>query len=184
MGNLIKMYNIRKYLMEEARKMLLVGLVLSHLVYVNAILVGLLECNINKMQRIKNIAAKLAMKVRKYNSTTTALRKLHWLPIRVRIDHKLLCLQGIALEYLKVLLLDKPRRDPTVSTNAYMYPGLQGKCWQLDLSVSRDLNSRMRSQPTSGNKRCWILLNVTLKHIFSISTLRIKLCTALPKPNG
>ena len=63
MGNLVKICNIRKYLTEEVTKTLLVGLVLSHLDYANAILAGLLECDINKMQRIENITAKLAMKV-------------------------------------------------------------------------------------------------------------------------
>ena len=83
--------------------MLLVGLVLSHLHYGNAILAGLQEYNINKMQKIENITAKLATKVRKHNGTTTALKKLHWLPVRAKIDHKLLtlvykCLQGNAPE--------------------------------------------------------------------------------------
>ena len=67
--------------MEEATKMLLVDLVLSHLDYANAILPGLPDCDINKMQRIENNAAKLATKVRKHMSTTTAFKKLHWLPI-------------------------------------------------------------------------------------------------------
>ena len=42
---------------------------------------------------------------------------------------------------------------PTVSVNAYKYPGWQEKHWQPELSVSRDLNSGMRSKPTSGNKK-------------------------------
>ena len=91
MGNLVKICSFRKYL-TEVTKVILVGLVLSHLNYANAIPAGLPDCDINKMQRIENITAKLAMKVRKHNSTTTALKKLHWLPIRARIDHKLLTL--------------------------------------------------------------------------------------------
>ena len=74
MGNLVKIHNIRKYLAEEARKTLLVGLILSHLDYVNAILAGLPDCDINKMQRIAYITAKLATKVRKHARTTTALK--------------------------------------------------------------------------------------------------------------
>ena len=75
MGNLVKIHNIRKYLTEEATKTFLVGIVLSQLDYVNAILEGLPEYDINKMQMIENIAAKLATKVRKLDSTTTALKK-------------------------------------------------------------------------------------------------------------
>ena len=117
MGNLVKICNIRKYLTDDATKTLLVGLVLSHLDYVNAILAGLPECDINKMQKIENIAAKLATKVRKHDGTTKALKNLQWLPIRARIDHKLLtllykCLQGNTPQYLKELIVEeKPRRD-------------------------------------------------------------------------
>ena len=70
---LAKMFNIRKYLTENATKTLLVGLVLPQMDYTNAIIAGLPECDVNKMLRIENIAANLAMKVRKYYSTTTAL---------------------------------------------------------------------------------------------------------------
>ena len=79
------------------------------------------------MQRIENIAVQLTTKVRKHDSTTTTLRKFHWLPKRAKIEHKLLtlvykCLQGNALQYLKELIVeDKPRRDglqSAVSTNA------------------------------------------------------------------
>ena len=90
MVNLVKIHNIRKYLRDDAAKTLLVGLFLSHLDYANAILAGLPERDINKLQRKENIAARLATKVKKHDSTTNALRKLHWLPIRARIEHKLL----------------------------------------------------------------------------------------------
>ena len=90
MVNLVKIHNIRKYLAEDTANTLLVGLVLSNLDYANAILAELPDCDINKIQRIENIAAKLATKVRKHDNTTTTLRKLHWLPIRARIEHKLL----------------------------------------------------------------------------------------------
>ena len=121
-----QIHNIRKYLTEEATEMLLVGLVLSHQDYANAILAGLPECDIDKMQRIENITAKLATKVRKH-STTAALKKLHWLPIRARIDHKLLpliykCLQGNAPQYLKELLVEeKPRQDGLQSNSEYKH---------------------------------------------------------------
>ena len=115
------------YFCEEATKMLFIGLVLSHLDYANAIPAGHPECDINKVWRIENITANLAIEVRKQNSTITALKKLHWLPIRARIDYKLLtlvykCLQGNALEYLKELLVeDKPRRDGLWSNCKYKY---------------------------------------------------------------
>ena len=105
--------------------MLLVGLALSHLGYANAILARLPECDINQMQRIENTAAKLATNVKKHDSTTTTLKKLHSLSIRTRIDHKLLtlvykCLQGNAAQYLKELIVEeKSRRDGLWSSSEY-----------------------------------------------------------------
>ena len=156
LGNLVKMCNIRKYLMEEAIKTLLVGLVLSHLDYANTILAGIPECDINKMQRIENVTAKLAMKVRKYSSSTTALKKLHWLPIRARRDHNLLtlvykCLQANALEYLKEAIVeDKPRRDGLWSNSKYKclhVPRTTRKTFaDRSFSTQGTLNSGMISQ--------------------------------------
>ena len=140
MGNLVKICNIRKYLTEEDTKMLLVGLVLSHLDYVNAILAGLPECDINKMHRIENFAANLATKVRKHNSTT-ALKKLHWLPLRAGIDNKLLtlvykCLQGNTPEYLKELIVeDKLRRNSLWSNSEY-------KCIHVPRTTTKMLAAR------------------------------------------
>ena len=99
-------------------------------------LAGLPECDINKMQRIENVAAKLATKVKKHDSTMTMLRKLHWLPIRARIEHKLLtlvykCLQGNAPQYLKKLIVEaQPRRDGLQSSSEYIclhVPRTKGK---------------------------------------------------------
>ena len=74
MENVVKICNIRKFLMEEATKTILVALVLSHLDYANEILPGLHECDINKMQKIEYMAVKLATRVRKHDSTVTHVK--------------------------------------------------------------------------------------------------------------
>ena len=92
------------------------------------------------MQRLENIAGKFATKVRKHDSTTT-LKKLQWLPIRVRIDHKLLtlvheCLQGNALQYLKELIIEeKARRDGLWSNSEY-------KCLHVPRTTRKMLAAR------------------------------------------
>ena len=53
------------------------GLVISHLDYANAILVGLPETNIHKLQWVQNMAAKLILNKDKYNSVTECFKKLH-----------------------------------------------------------------------------------------------------------
>ena len=96
------------------------------------------------MQRIENIAPKLATKVRKHDSTTTALRKLHWLPIRARIEHKLLtlvykCLQSNAPHYPKELIVEaKPRRDGMQSSSEY-------KCLHVSRTTRKTLAARFFS---------------------------------------
>ena len=99
MMNLQRLKLIRKYQTEETAKVLVLGLVLSHLDYSNAIFVGLSDKDIKAMQRVQNAAAKMVWLKTKYDSSTDALKRLHWLPIRYRVDHKML-----TLDYLKNLL--------------------------------------------------------------------------------
>ena len=58
------------------------------------------------------MCAKLVLQRKKYESATEALITLHWLPIRAKIDYKLLCIThnckyGKAPQYLKDLLIIK-----------------------------------------------------------------------------
>ena len=48
-------------LTEETCKTLVMGLVISHLDYANAVLVGLPETDIHKLQCVQNMAAKLIL---------------------------------------------------------------------------------------------------------------------------
>ena len=73
---------------------------------------GLPETSLRKLQVVQNIAAKLVLKMNKYSSATEAQRQLHWLPIKARIEFKILslvykCLEGTAPEYLRNLLVLK-----------------------------------------------------------------------------
>ena len=61
------------------------------------------------MQRVQNIAAKLVMGADSYSSPTECRIKLHWLPVRAWIQHKILllvykCVQGSAPTYLQELI--------------------------------------------------------------------------------
>ena len=47
---------------------------------------------IRKLQRIQSMAAKVVARVTKFDSSTTALKSLHWLPIHLRIKFKVLTL--------------------------------------------------------------------------------------------
>ena len=70
----------------------MVALVLSHLDYTNSLLGGLPKASIAKLQRIQNIAAKVVLNKGKYDSATSCLETLHWLPIKYRIEYKIITL--------------------------------------------------------------------------------------------
>ena len=57
MWNLQKLKAIHDILTEETCKTLIMGLAISHLDYANAILVGLPETDIHKLQWVQNMAA-------------------------------------------------------------------------------------------------------------------------------
>ena len=55
-------------LSQEACHQLILGIVMSHLDYVNAILINLPQREIQKLQRIKNMTAKIVLYKSKYES--------------------------------------------------------------------------------------------------------------------
>ena len=116
MWNLQKLKAICDILTEETCKTLVMGLVISHLDYANAILVGLPETDIHKLQWVQNMVAKLILNKDKHDSVTDCFIKLHWLPIRAGIHFKILtltykCLNDQAPEYLCNLLTVNETND-------------------------------------------------------------------------
>ena len=116
MLNIYKIRAARKNLTRSACNKLMVSLVLSHLDYANSLLGNLPKTSINKIQLVQNIAARITLGRRKYDSTTRCLQKLHWLPIQQRIEFKIIslvhkCIHGNAPPYLQRLIqYTKPTR--------------------------------------------------------------------------
>ena len=118
MYNLFKIANIRNFLTTETCHTAILPMVISHLDYANAIMVGLPGKHIAKLQRVqKMVATKVVLKKGKYTSSKDSLQSLHWLPIRSRIHFKIAvlvykCLHGEAPEYLQNLLITYiPKRE-------------------------------------------------------------------------
>ena len=81
----------------------------SWIIVSNSLLYSVLEFQIKKLQRLMNASAQLVYCTPKYCHITPLLRKLHWLPVRMHIDFKILLitfkiLQGLAPSYLKNLV--------------------------------------------------------------------------------
>ena len=65
------------------------SLVSSKLDYCNSLYSGISQTNLNKLQRIQNSLARVITNTSKYQHITPTLKKLHWLPIKQRIDYKI-----------------------------------------------------------------------------------------------
>ena len=83
---------IRKFLTAQATETLVLGLVISHLDYGNSLLIGCQQRTLDIYQKVQNMCAKLVLQRNKYERAKQSLITLHWLPIRARIDYKLLCI--------------------------------------------------------------------------------------------
>ncbi|KAI5089818.1 hypothetical protein C0J45_19953, partial [Silurus meridionalis] len=111
----INIAKIRNMMLQDAEK-LVHAFVTSRLDYCNAVLSGCASKCINKLQLVQNTAARVLTRSRKYDHITPVLISLHWLPIKSRIDYKILlltykALNGLAPQYLSELLYqyDPPR---------------------------------------------------------------------------
>ncbi len=90
-------------------EMLIHAFMTSRLDYYNALLGGCSARLINKLQMVKNAAARILTRTRKYDHISPVLSTLHWLLIKHRIDFKILlitykALNGLAPQYLSELL--------------------------------------------------------------------------------
>lgn len=100
-----RLSQIRPFIDIDTAKLLACSLILSQLDYANSILCGLPCSSIKRLQRVQNWAAKVVLQRCKYDSSKDALKILHWLPIKDRIDYKILtlvhkCIHKAAPPYL------------------------------------------------------------------------------------
>ena len=107
--NLLKIKQIRMVPTQEAAHILVRGLVISHCNNFNSMSAGLPACRMNLLQWVQNATAKLLLGWSKLASATDALKHLHWLPVCLRVEYKILvqvykCLIGAAPLYLQNLL--------------------------------------------------------------------------------
>ena len=107
-----QLYNItriRKYLTTDASKTLVCAMITSRIDYCNSLLCGLPDNSLNKLQRVQNAAAWLITGTAKFSHITLVLRTLHWLPIKQRVQFKMLILvfkaiNGLPLNYISNLV--------------------------------------------------------------------------------
>jgi hypothetical protein len=94
---------IRANLTEDTAATLMHAFVSSRLDGCNSLLYGLSDCEIKKLQRVQNSAARIVCGLKKHDHITPALKRLHWLPIQQRITYK------ICVMVFKTRLCEAPR---------------------------------------------------------------------------
>ena len=104
-----KIQQSRSLLDNHTTKIIVQALVLSKMDYCNSLLLGSPEYQIDKLQRIQNMACRVIFKLRKHDHITQHLKLLHWLKIRERITYKIAllihkCKNNQAPVYLQELL--------------------------------------------------------------------------------
>ena len=87
---------------------------------------------LERLQLVQHTAARTVIRTRKREHITPVLNELHWLPVRKRIDHKIMslayrCYEGTAPEYLQELI---PRYIPARSLLSTSQPtSTDTKCY-------------------------------------------------------
>ena len=90
---------IRKCLNTAACKTLVHSLVTLRIDYGNAVLYGISDSLLHRLDMVQRSAARVVLRIRHGDrqSMTAALKQLHWLPVKWRVEYKLLVLVFRAL---------------------------------------------------------------------------------------
>ena len=164
---------IRKFLTEEATIIIIHAFITSKLDYLNILLYGLPDLQIQRLQRVQNCAARTIKMGRKYDHVTPLLKDLHWLPVRDRIKFKLLlltfkCLNGLAPKYLSRLLSYRTTSRKTRSSDKYL----------LNIPFTKYKTFADRSFAVAAPKE-WNSLPLHIRRITELNTFKKTLKTYL-----
>ena len=114
---------IRKYLSKDSAEKLIHAFVTSRLDNCNSLLYGLPACTIAiKLQRLQNAAARTIMQVPKFCHISPIVSSKHWLPVKYRIDFKIIlttfkAIHGLGPKYLSELLHFKHNSNYSLRSN-------------------------------------------------------------------
>ena len=117
---------IRKHLSRDSSETLIHAFFSSRLDYCNSLLYGLPQVQIDKIQRVQNAAARLIFQQPKFCHITPVLSQLHWLPIKYRIEFKILLMtfkatHGMAPDYICKLISPRKSRGYSLRSSQKSY---------------------------------------------------------------
>uniref|UniRef100_A0A8C9XHM2 Reverse transcriptase domain-containing protein n=1 Tax=Sander lucioperca TaxID=283035 RepID=A0A8C9XHM2_SANLU len=164
---------IRNILSQNDAEKLVHAFVTSRLDYCNSLLSGCSNKSVRTLQLIQNAAARVLTRTKKRDHISPVLASLHWLPVKSRIEFKILlltykALNGQAPSYLEDLLVPYCPTRALRSQNAEL------------LVVPRVSKSRMGGRAFSYQAPLlWNQLPIWVRGADTVATFKTKLKTLL-----
>ncbi len=162
--------HVRASLPQDICVTLATALVQSRLDYANSILYGTSNYNLNKLQRVQNTLARTIYYRANGVSAPDLIRKLHWLPIRQRINFK------IAVLTYKLLTVQEP---PYLHSLLALYQPTR-----LLRSSDQNLLSEPRTKTSFGSRafsvaapKVWNEIPISVRRSESLETFHRELKT-------
>ena len=126
-----RLASIRRFLTSIATATLVSAFVLSRIDYCISLLFGSTHAVTSHLKRIQNYAARVILHLPKSSSTTTHLKSLHCLPVKVVSTYNIACLcyhchSNTAPSYVTDMLLRMPLHTRKTRSSSYTMPLLNG----------------------------------------------------------
>ena len=107
--HLRNIWKVRRYLTKKSAETLIHAIISSKIDYCNSLYYNVPNYLLQKLQRLQNTAARIITGSKRTDHVTPSLFDLHWLPVRIRTQYKLLItvfkiLNGLAPSYLHELI--------------------------------------------------------------------------------
>ena len=164
---------IRKYLTYDAAKIIIHAFVVSELDYCNSLLYGLPSYLIEKLQHIQNSAARLVNQCPRFCHITPVLRELHWLPVSIRTEFKIMLITYKVLHDRTPIYIHELLQLHTPSRN------LRSSNINLLVKPYFNLNSYGKQAFSVAALELWNNLPGDIKSANSIDDFKLKLKTFL-----
>ena len=138
-----KIQKIWSHLTQDTAHIIVQSLIISRLNYCNSLLLGSANYQLDKYQRIQNMACRVVVNLKKFDHKTPSMKELHWLRICDRIIFKIAllvykCRCGNVPKYLMDFLkTNKPSRQLRSSYNTTLQP----KFYRNELPKSTSFSS-------------------------------------------
>ena len=134
---------IRKSLSSDLAKQIAVALVSSKFDYCNSLFYNIQEKDIARLQRVQNCLARVVTKAPRFSRSTPILKRLHWLPVKFRIQFKICTITFRTLKdnqpaYLADLLvrLKCSKYLRSTNSNRFVVPRTKTKTGSRAFSIS------------------------------------------------